>query len=64
MWFEGFVTGVILTLGIVGGGYSIYRAVTRNRRHAIMIENFGVLYDAGYRTGKKHTQKPAQEKQQ
>ena len=51
MWFEGFVTGVILTSGIVGCGYLIYRAITRERRHAQMMENFGVLYDAGYRAG-------------
>ena len=51
MWLEGFITGVILTLGIVGGGYLIYRAITRDRRHARMMGNFGVLYDAGYRAG-------------
>ena len=57
MWFEGFVTGVILTLGIVGGGYLIYRAITRERRHARMMENFGVLYDAGYRAGQNSNDK-------
>ena len=57
MWFEGFVTGMILTLGIVGGGYLIHRAITRERRHAIMIENFGILYDAGYRAGQNSNEK-------
>ena len=51
MWFEGFICGAILTAGIVGGGYLIYRAVTRERRHARMMENFGVLYNAGYEAG-------------
>lgn len=57
MWFEGFMCGVILSAGIMGGGHLIYRAVTRERRHARMIENFGVLYDAGYRAGQNSNEK-------
>ena len=53
MWFEGFIHGTILTAGIIGGGYLIYRIVTRRRRHDRMMENLGALYDAGYRAGQR-----------
>ena len=57
MWFEGFISGATVALGLIGGGYLIYRAITRERRHARMMENFGVLYDAGYRAGQNSNEK-------
>ena len=57
MWFEGFMSGTTVALGMIGGGYLIYRAITRERRHARMMENFGVLYDAGYRAGQNSNEK-------
>ena len=51
MRFQKFMYGAILTAGIMGGGHLICQAVTHKQRHAKMMENFGILYDAGYRAG-------------
>ena len=48
-----YLYGSLLTALVLGGGYLIYRVVTSKRRHSVMIENFGVLYEAGYRAGQR-----------
>jgi len=48
-----YVYGSLLTLLIVGGGYLIYRIASREKRHSRMMENFGVIYQAGYEAGQR-----------
>ena len=48
-----YVYGSLLTLLAVGGGYLIYRIASHEQRHSRMMENFGVIYKAGYEAGQR-----------
>lgn len=45
--------GSLLTLLTVGGGYLIYRVASREKCRSRMMENFGVIYQAGFEAGQR-----------
>ena len=51
LWLNGYCLGAATTAMLIVGGYIVYRAITRKRRRSIMMDNFGVVYEASYKAG-------------
>lgn len=57
LWLNGYCLGAATTAVLIVGGYIVYRAITRKRRRSIMMDNFGVVYETGYKAGQRSVEK-------
>ena len=61
LWIDGYNSGTIATVAILGGSYLIYRFVSKRRRNLKDVEIIGTAFNIGYTTGQRYLLKNLKE---